>query len=132
MSYSFVTPWTVAHQSPLSTGFPRQEHWSRLSFLLQGIFPAQGSNPRFLHLRHWQADSFTIEPPGKLFFLKIILTFFLYILILFHVINLNSLNYMCQESNQKKLKVTKTKNWKISIVQEEKIYSFIVQQLEYT
>ena len=31
-------------------------------FLLQGIFPTQGSNP---HLLHWQADSFTTEPPGK-------------------------------------------------------------------
>ena len=24
----FVTPWTVAHQAPPSTGFPRQEYWS--------------------------------------------------------------------------------------------------------
>ena len=24
----FVTPWTVAHQAPLSMGFARQEHWS--------------------------------------------------------------------------------------------------------
>ena len=23
----FVTPWTVAHQAPLSMGFPRQEYW---------------------------------------------------------------------------------------------------------
>ena len=28
MSNSFETPWTVAHQAPLSMGFPRQEHWS--------------------------------------------------------------------------------------------------------
>ena len=27
-----VTPWTVAHQAPLSMGFPRQEYWSGLSF----------------------------------------------------------------------------------------------------
>ena len=26
----FVTPWTVAHQVPLSMGFPRQQYWSRL------------------------------------------------------------------------------------------------------
>ena len=26
----FVTPWTVAHQAPLSMGFSRQEYWSRL------------------------------------------------------------------------------------------------------
>ena len=28
----FATPWSVAHQAPLSMGFPRQEHWSGLSF----------------------------------------------------------------------------------------------------
>ena len=28
----FVTPWTVAHQAPLSMGFPRQEYWSGLLF----------------------------------------------------------------------------------------------------
>ena len=27
-----ATPWTVAHQAPLSMGFPRQEHWSALPF----------------------------------------------------------------------------------------------------
>ena len=26
----FVTPWTVAPQSPLSMGFSRQEYWSGL------------------------------------------------------------------------------------------------------
>ena len=26
----FATPWTVAHQAPLSMGFSRQEHWSGL------------------------------------------------------------------------------------------------------
>ena len=33
----FVTPWTVAHQAPLSMGFPRQEHWRRVPFL-QSLF----------------------------------------------------------------------------------------------
>ena len=27
-----VTPWTVAHQAPLSMGFSGQEYWSRLPF----------------------------------------------------------------------------------------------------
>ena len=27
-----VTPWTVAHQAPLSPGFSRHEHWSGLPF----------------------------------------------------------------------------------------------------
>ena len=28
----FVTPWTIAHQAPLSLGFSRQECWNGLSF----------------------------------------------------------------------------------------------------
>ena len=28
----FATPWTAAHQAPLSLGFSRQEHWSGLPF----------------------------------------------------------------------------------------------------
>ena len=28
----YVTPWTAAHQVPLSLGFSRQEHWSGLTF----------------------------------------------------------------------------------------------------
>ena len=34
-------------------------------FLLQGIFPTQGSNPDPLHLLHWQAGSLLLAPPGK-------------------------------------------------------------------
>ena len=41
----------VAHQVPLSVEFSRQEYWSGLPFLLQGIFPTQGSNPDLLHCR---------------------------------------------------------------------------------
>ena len=26
----FATPWTIAHQNPLSMEFPRQEYWSGL------------------------------------------------------------------------------------------------------
>ena len=29
----FVTPWTVAHQAPLSVGFSRQEYWKGLPAL---------------------------------------------------------------------------------------------------
>ena len=43
-------------------GFPSQEYWSGLPFLLQGIFLTQGLNPRLVH---WQVDSFTTEPPGN-------------------------------------------------------------------
>jgi len=45
----FATPWIVAHQAPRSMGFSRHEYWSRLLFLLQGIF--QGLNPGLPHCR---------------------------------------------------------------------------------
>jgi len=38
----FVTPWTVAHQTPLSTGFPRQEYWSGLPSSSPGDPPDPG------------------------------------------------------------------------------------------
>ena len=38
----FVTPWTVAHQVPLSMEFPRQEYWSRLPFPTSGDLPDPG------------------------------------------------------------------------------------------
>ena len=47
-------PWTVAHQAPLSLGFPRQEYWSGLPFPTPRIILTQGLNSRLLH---WQADS---------------------------------------------------------------------------
>ena len=47
-----ATTWTVAHQAPLSTGFSRQEYWSGLPCLLQGILPTQGLNLCLWHLPH--------------------------------------------------------------------------------
>ena len=40
----FCAPWTVAHQAPLSMGFPRQEYWSGLPFLSPGDLP-EGVEP---------------------------------------------------------------------------------------
>ena len=48
---------TVARQAPLSMGFSRQEYWSGLHALLQGIFPAQGMNLHPLCLLHCWVDS---------------------------------------------------------------------------
>ena len=48
-----ATLWTAACQAPLSTEFPKQEYWSELPSLLQGIFPTQGLNPGLLCLLHW-------------------------------------------------------------------------------
>ena len=40
--HSFVTPWTVAHQAPLSVEFSRQEYWSGLPFSSPGDLPHPG------------------------------------------------------------------------------------------
>ena len=39
---TLLTPWTVAHQAPLSVGFPSQEYWSGLPFPSPGDLPDPG------------------------------------------------------------------------------------------
>ena len=41
----FVSPWTVAHQAPLSMGFSRQEYWSALPGPPPGDLPDPGIEP---------------------------------------------------------------------------------------
>ena len=41
----FATPWTVAHQAPLSMGFSRQEYWSGLPYPPPGDLPNPGIEP---------------------------------------------------------------------------------------
>ena len=41
----FVTPWTVAHQAPLTIVFSRQEYWSGLPFLSPGDLFDPGIKP---------------------------------------------------------------------------------------
>ena len=43
----FATPWTVAHQAPLSMGFSRQEYWSGLLCPPPGDLPNLGIKPKF-------------------------------------------------------------------------------------
>ena len=50
--------WTVAHQPPLSMGFPRQEYWSGLPFPPPGL-PDPANNPAF------QADSLPLSHQGS-------------------------------------------------------------------
>ena len=54
-----ATPWTVAHQAPLSMEFSRQEYWSGLPFLPPGDLPNPGIKPGSPAL---QADSLLTEP----------------------------------------------------------------------
>ena len=44
----FATLWAVAHQAPLSTGFPRQEYWSGLPFPPPGDLSYPGMEPACL------------------------------------------------------------------------------------
>ena len=55
----FATPWTIAHQAPLSMGFSRQEYWNGLPFLSPGDLPNPGIEPRSPAL---QTGSFPSEP----------------------------------------------------------------------
>ena len=65
----FATPWTVAHQAPLSLGFSRQEYWSGLPFPSPGDLPNSGTEPgsptlqvdALLFEHHWlEGSCFTI------------------------------------------------------------------------
>ena len=47
--------------------FSGQNTGASSRFLLQGIFPCQGSNPRLLCLPRWQADSLPLSHRGSLF-----------------------------------------------------------------
>ena len=62
LSQLSATPWTVALQTPLSMGFPRQENCSGLSFPSPGDLPDPGIEPASPAL----AGRFLItKPPGK-------------------------------------------------------------------
>ena len=51
VSNSFVIPWTIACQAPLSLDFPGKNTGVGCHSLLQGIFPTQGLNSGLLHCR---------------------------------------------------------------------------------
>ena len=71
-----MTPWTIAHQDPLSMEFFRQEYWNGLPFPPQGdlldpeielaflVYPILAGGSFFFF---FLAGGFlTTEPPGKL------------------------------------------------------------------
>ena len=70
MDDSFIIPWSVVHQSPLSMGFSRQEYLHSLLFPSPRDLPDPEIELVTLAL---SGSFFTIEPPGKPFhFLAIV------------------------------------------------------------
>ena len=66
----FMTPWTVAHQAPLSMVFSGQEYWSGLLCPSPGDLPNPGIKPSSLAL---QADSSPSEPT---FYYSVTITYY--------------------------------------------------------
>ena len=102
----FGTPWTVAHQAPLSMGFSRQEYWSGVPLpspqvsLGESKYPSRGQGianfpgKNFLHSRNigdilpglpmqgfkekkWSQDGLNCEVLGSGFVSSSFLNFFL-------------------------------------------------------
>ena len=63
----FATPWTVAHQAPLSRGFSRQDHWSGLPCPPPGDLPDPGIEPVSPVAPALQAESLLLEPPETIY-----------------------------------------------------------------
>ena len=61
----FVTPWTLAHQAPLSMGLPRQEYWSGLPFSLSRGSSQPRDQTHICCVSCITGRFFTTEPSGK-------------------------------------------------------------------
>ena len=72
----FATPWTIAHQAPLTLGFSRQEYWSGLPRPPPGDLPNTRTEPaplptpaqadRFFTTNHLtRAKSILTDPPRE-------------------------------------------------------------------
>ena len=64
-SHLFVTPWTVAHEPPLSMGFSRQEYWSGLSCPPPGDLTDPETKPESPASPALQANSFPLSHRGS-------------------------------------------------------------------
>ena len=62
ISNSFVTPCILAHQAPLSMGFPKQVYWSGLPFPSPGDLPDPGIEPIS---PTWQANFLPLNHQGS-------------------------------------------------------------------
>ena len=60
-----ATPWTVAHQAPLSMGFSRREYWSGLPCLPPGDLPHPGIEPASPVTAGLKANSLLLSHQGN-------------------------------------------------------------------
>ena len=56
-----MTPWNVAHQGPVSMGFPQQEYWGGLPFPYPEDLPDPGIEPTSTA---WQVDTLPLGHQG--------------------------------------------------------------------
>ena len=61
----FVTPWTVAHQAPLSMEFHKKEYWSGVPFPTPEDLPNPGIKLVFFASSVLVGRFFTAVPHGK-------------------------------------------------------------------
>ena len=61
----FATPYTVAHQAPLSMGFPGHKYWGGLPFPPPGKLPDPGIEPTCVGSLALAGGFLTTAPPGK-------------------------------------------------------------------
>ena len=87
-----MTPWTVAHQVPLSIELSRKEHWSGLPFPTPGDLTNPGIEPASPMSLVLVAGFFTTELPGKALIAKYLLK---YIYIIYLCIYLAVLSLSC-------------------------------------
>ena len=63
----FATPWTVTHQAPLFTEFPRQAYWNRLPWPPPGDLPDPETEPTSPLASALQTDSLPLSHLGYIY-----------------------------------------------------------------
>ena len=100
----FATPWTVAHQAPLSMGFARDEYWSGLPFHFPGDLPDLGIK---LVSPALASEFFTIEPPGKPKKVMLVISYFVAHICTFYVISI-----VCSGNHIPAMTLAKLSEWR--------------------
>ena len=93
-----VTPWTVAHQTPLSMGFSRQEYWSGLPCPPPGDLPNPGIEPASLASPTLSGRFFTTSATWEAHTYGTHIFIYFTVIYIFPII---SVSYSCLDSPQK-------------------------------